>query len=41
VFAQFLIGSLPDTSRVLLSEAAEQAGNSSFVIFDETIPIRR
>jgi hypothetical protein len=41
VFAQFLVGSLPDTSRVLLSEAAGTAGNSPFVIFDETVPIQR
>jgi hypothetical protein len=41
VFAQFLMGSLPDTSRVLLSEAAGRAGNSPFVIFDETVPIPR
>ena len=41
VFAQFLRGSLPDTSRVLLSEAAGAAGNSPFVIFDETVPITR
>ena len=41
VFAQFLVGSLPDTSRVLLSEAAGRAGDSPFVIFAETVPIRR
>lgn len=41
VFAQFLMGSLPDTSRVLLSRAAGMAGDSPFVIFDETVPIRR
>jgi hypothetical protein len=41
VFAQLLVGSLPDTSRVLLSEAAGRAGDSSFVIFDETVPIPR
>jgi hypothetical protein len=41
VFAQFLSGSLPDTSRVLLSKAAGMAGSSSFLIFDETVPISR
>ena len=41
VFSQFLVGSLPDTSRVLLSDAAGRAGDSPFVIFDETVPIPR
>jgi nitrate/TMAO reductase-like tetraheme cytochrome c subunit len=41
VFAQFLMGSLPDTSRVLLSKAAGIAGSSPFVIFDQTVPIPR
>jgi hypothetical protein len=41
LFAQFLSGSLPDTSRVLLSKAAGMAGSSPFLIFDETVPISR
>ena len=41
VFTQLLVGSLPDTSRVLLSEAAGRAADSPFVIFDETVPIPR
>ena len=41
VFAEFLMGSLPDTSRVLLSKAAGMAGSSPFLVFDETVPIAR
>ncbi|MCL7961279.1 MAG: hypothetical protein M8860_00340 [marine benthic group bacterium] len=41
LFAGFLVGALSDSSRVLLTEAMNRASQSPFVLYDETMSIRR
>jgi hypothetical protein len=41
VFAEFLMGAVSDSSRVLLAKALEKTADSPYVIFDDTVRIER